>query len=313
MKVINLSYPFKKEPTAGKVVLALGFFDGVHIGHQKLIKEARIIADEKDLPLMVLTFDRHPKEVYAGVKDFEYLNTPEEKAYEMSKIGVDYLVILKFTPEFSQLAPQAFVDEIILGLKADTVVAGFDYSYGPKDVANMENLPAFAKGRFDIKVVPKQIFAGKKIGSTEIRQAVKSGNLRLATELLGHPYLTNGKVVHGFRNGHKLGFPTANLELAWPKVLPKIGVYATMTQVGDSWYQSMTSVGYNVTFNDEKKIYIESNIFDFDQDIYGQQITIAWYKYLRGEEKFADMAALSEQLKLDQVASQNYFSSLIQQ
>lgn len=313
MKVINLSYPFKKELTAGKVVLALGFFDGVHIGHQKLIKEARIIADEKDLPLMVLTFDRHPKEVYAGVKDFEYLNTPEEKAYEMSKIGVDYLVILKFTPEFSQLAPQAFVDEIILGLKADTVVAGFDYSYGPKDVANMENLPAFAKGRFDIKVVPKQIFAGKKIGSTEIRQAVKSGNLRLATELLGHPYLTNGKVVHGFRNGHKLGFPTANLELAWPKVLPKIGVYATMTQVGDSWYQSMTSVGYNVTFNDEKKIYIESNIFDFDQDIYGQQITIAWYKYLRGEEKFADMAALSEQLKLDQVASQNYFSSLIQQ
>ena len=313
MKVINLSYPFKKELTAGKVVLALGFFDGVHIGHQKLIKEARIIADEKDLPLMVLTFDRHPKEVYAGVKDFEYLNTPEEKAYEMSKIGVDYLVILKFTPEFSQLAPQAFVDEIILGLKADTVVAGFDYSYGPKDVANMENLPAFAKGRFDIKVVPKQIFAGKKIGSTEIRQAVKSGNLRLATELLGHPYLTNGKVVHGFRNGHKLGFPTANLELAWPKVLPKIGVYATMTQVGDRWYQSTTSVGYNVTFNDEKKIYIESNIFDFDQDIYGQQITIAWYKYLRGEEKFADMAALSEQLKLDQVASQNYFSSLIQQ
>lgn len=262
---------------------------------------------------MVLTFDRHPKEVYAGVKDFEYLNTPEEKAYEMSKIGVDYLVILKFTPEFSHLAPQAFVDEIIMGLKADTVVAGFDYSYGPKDVANMENLPAFAKGRFDIKVVPKQIFAGKKIGSTEIRQAVKSGNLRLATELLGHPYLTSGKVVHGFRNGHKLGFPTANLELAWPKVLPKIGVYATMTQVGDSWHQSMTSVGYNVTFNDEKKIYIESNIFDFDQDIYGQQITIAWYKYLRGEEKFADMAALSEQLKLDQVASENYFSSLIEQ
>lgn len=313
MKVINLSYPFKKELTAGKVVLALGFFDGVHIGHQKLIKEARIIAVEKDLPLMVLTFDRHPKEVYAGVKDFEYLNTPEEKAYEMSKIGVDYLVILKFTPGFSHLAPQAFVDEIIMGLKADTVVAGFDYSYGPKDVANMENLPAFAKGRFDIKVVPKQIFAGKKIGSTEIRQAVKSGNLRLATELLGHPYLTSGKVAHGFRNGHKLGFPTANLELAWPKVLPKIGVYATMTQVGDSWHQSMTSVGYNVTFNDEKKIYIESNIFDFDQDIYGQQITIAWYKYLRGEEKFADMAALSEQLKLDQVASENYFSSLIEQ
>ena len=230
----------------------------------------------------------------------------------MSKIGVDYLVILKFTPEFSHLAPQAFVDEIIMGLKADTVVAGFDYSYGPKDVANMENLPSFAKGRFDIKVVPKQIFAGEKIGSAEIRQAVKSGNLRLATELLGHPYLTSGKVVHGFRNGHKLGFPTANLELAWPKVLPKIGVYATMTQVGDSWYQSMTSVGYNVTFNDEKKIYIESNIFDFDQDIYGQQITIAWYKYLRGEEKFADMAALSRQLKLDQVASKNYFSSLIE-
>ncbi|GHV97453.1 riboflavin biosynthesis protein [Lactobacillus nasalidis] len=312
MKVINISYPFQKELTASKVVLALGFFDGVHIGHQKLIKEARTIADEKDLPLMVLTFDRHPKEVYAGVKDFEYLNSPQEKAYEMSKIGVDYLAIIKFTPEFSHLAPQAFVDEIIMGLKADTVVAGFDYSYGPKDVANMTNLPTFAKGRFEIKVVPKQIFAGEKIGSTEIRQAIKSGNLTLATELLGHPYLTSGQVVHGYRNGHKLGFPTANLQLDWRKVLPKIGVYATMTRVGDSWYQSMTSVGYNVMFNNERNIYIESNLFDFDQDIYGEQITIAWYKYLRDEQKFADLAGLTEQLRQDQQDSEDYFSSLVE-
>lgn len=307
MKVINTSYPIKEPLTKSKVVLALGFFDGVHIGHQKLIKEAKAIADEKDLPLMVMTFDRHPKEVYAGVKNFDYLTSPSEKAYEMAKIGVDYLVMIKFTKEFSKLPPQVFVDDIIVKLRADTVVAGFDYSYGPKDVANMENLPKFANGRFEIKVIPKQIFGGKKIGSTEIRMAIKDGNLLLAEELLGHPYATTGKVVHGFRNGHKLGYPTANLQLEAPKVLPKIGVYATMTRVGDTWYESMTSVGYNVMFNDEKQIFIESNLFDFDQDIYGQEITIAWYKYLRDEMKFDDLDGLIDQLAKDRKATEAYF------
>lgn len=312
MKTINISCPIDQPLTDGPVVLALGFFDGVHIGHQRLIAEARSEADQKGLPLMVLTFDRHPKEVYAGVKNFAYLNSPDEKVYEMEKIGVDYLVIMQFTKQFSQLAPQDFVDRIIMKLQADTVVAGFDYTYGSKDVANMTNLPKFAKGRFAIKVLPKQIFEGQKIGSTEIREAIKKGDLTLATELLGHPYTTSGKVVHGFRNGHRLGYPTANLSMDWPKVLPKIGVYATMTRVKDRWYESMTSVGYNVMFNDEKQIYIESNLFDFDQDIYGETITIAWYKYLRNELKFASLDGLVAQLKQDRINAEAYFDQTVE-
>lgn len=310
MKVINIDGPITKKLTDGKVILALGFFDGVHIGHQKLIGVARDIANKKKLPLMVMTFDRHPKEVYAGERDFGYLDTPIEKAEEMDNIGVDYLVMIKFTRKFSHMPPQDFVDNIIIKLQADTVVAGFDYTYGPKDVANMDNLPKFAKDRFDIKVVPKQSFEGKKIGSTEIRDAIKNGNLILANELLNHPYITSGKVVHGLQNGHKLGFPTANLKMDWPKVVPKIGVYATRTRVGDTWYDSMTSVGYNVMFNQEKQVYIESNIFDFDKDIYDQNITIAWYKYTRDEMKFKDLDGLISQLKDDETGIRRYLSTI---
>ena len=231
MKIIHLTYPVKENILNSKVVLALGFFDGVHLGHQRLITRAREIANQKNLPVIVMTFDRHPKEIYADKKNFKYLETLDEKADKMAKLGVDYLAVMPFTKDFSQISAQKFVDNVIVKLNADTVVAGFDYTYGPKNIANMDNLPNFAKGRFNIVVMPKQVFDGKKIGSTEIRQAIKDGKMELAYELMGHHYVMSGIVGHGKRNGHKLGFPTANLEWANHKVIPKIGVYATKTKV----------------------------------------------------------------------------------
>ena len=308
MKIVHLTYPVKENILSSKVVLALGFFDGVHLGHQKLIKRAKEIADQKNLPLVVMTFDRHPKEVYEDKKNFKYLETLEEKADKMSELGVDYLAVMPFTKEFSQIGAQDFVDNVIVKLNADTIVAGFDYTYGPKEIANMDRLPDYAKGRFDIVVMPKQIFAGKKIGSTEIRQAIKDGDMELAYELMGHHYVMSGIIGHGKRNGHKLGFPTANLIWADHKVIPKIGVYATKTEVNGKWYESMTSVGYNVTIGQEKRIYIESNIFDFDQDIYSEPIKIKWYKYTRGEIKFAGLDELKKQLEKDQKEIKEYFA-----
>lgn len=308
MHIVNLTYPVEEEITASKVVLALGFFDGVHKGHQHLISVAKRIADQKDLPLMVMTFDRHPSEVYANNDKFIYIDNLAEKEEKMAKLGVDYLCVLKFTKNFSQIPAQAFVDHVLVRLKADTVVAGFDYTYGPKDVANMVNLPKFAKGRFDIVKVPKQTFEGKKIGSTEIRQAITNGNMELVYDLLGNHYVMSGTVAHGKRNGHKLGFPTANLAWHDHKAIPKIGVYATQTWVDGKWYNSMTSVGYNVTIDQERKIYIESNIFDFNENIYDQPIKIKWYKYTRGEIKFDSLAALKTQLEHDQKEIKAYFA-----
>lgn len=307
VKIVHLTYPVKENILSTRIVLALGFFDGVHLGHQRLINQAKEIALLKKLSLVVLTFDRHPKEVYESKRDFKYLETLEEKANKMAELGVDYLAVLPFTKNFSQISAQEFVDNVIVRLNADTVVAGFDYTYGSKNIANMANLPQFSKGRFNIVVMPKQTFNGRKIGSTEIRQAIKDGQMKLATELMGHHYVMSGIIGHGKRNGHKLGYPTANLIWAEHKVIPKIGVYATKTKVNGKWYNSMTSVGYNVTINQDKKIYIESNIFDFNEDVYGKPMKIKWYKYTRGEKKFAGLPELKEQLERDEQEIRAYF------
>ncbi|WP_278340568.1 riboflavin biosynthesis protein RibF [Lactobacillus acetotolerans] len=308
VKIIHLTYPVKENLIPSKIVLALGFFDGVHLGHQHLISVARDVAKKKSLPLAVMTFDRHPKEVYEKKANFAYIDSLDEKAFKMQQLGVDYLLVAAFTKRFSELSAQEFVDNMIVKLRPDTVVAGFDYTYGPKDVANMKNLPKFAQGRFNIIDVPKQTFDGKKIGSTEIKRAVRDGNMELAYELLGSHYVMSGTIGRGLRNGHKLGFPTANLVWKNKKVIPKIGVYATKTKIGGKWYDSMTSVGYNVTLNQSRRIYIESNLFGFNKEAYGQKMIIKWYKYTRGEIKFSGLQALKDQLKRDQKQIKAYFA-----
>ena len=306
MEIIHLSYPIKIKFTK-PCVLALGFFDGVHHGHQHLIKVAKKEAVKTNLPLMVMTFDRHPSEVYEGNNKFEYLDTVEEKAAKMTKLGVDYLVVMKFTKDFSKISGQEFVDNVIVKLNAQTVVAGFDYTYGPKEIANMSHLPGFARGRFKIVSVPEQVVNGKKISSTKVRKLISEGKMDQVSDLLGHHHIMSGVVIHGLRNGHKLGFPTANLKWEEKKIIPKIGVYATKTKVNDKWYNSMTSVGYNVTIGEGKQIYIESHIFDFDEDIYDQPIEIKWYKYMRGEIKFKNLDELKRQLEKDETTIKSYF------
>ena len=310
MKIITLDYPITAPITNEKVVLTLGFFDGVHIGHQKLIKDAKLIAEKKNLPLMVMTFDKHPKEIYKNDHKFVYLETEREKEYKMEKLGVDYLVIIKFTKEFSQLSPQDFVDQVVMKLKADTVVVGFDYTYGPKDIATVENFPKFAKDRFKIVVEPKQAIDKIKVGSTFIRKVIQRGNVELAAALLGQPYETSGIIVHGFRRGHKIGFPTANLEIEGSKVLPAEGVYATRAKINGKWHDAMTSVGYNETFKTNHGLTIETNIFDFDEEAYGKQLTLAWYKFMRKNEKFSGIEDLSRHLDQDKRNIKQYFYEL---
>ncbi|MCH3904497.1 MAG: riboflavin biosynthesis protein RibF [Lactobacillus sp.] len=307
MQVIDLDYPIETELTPGPIVLALGFFDGVHRGHQALLKRARAEADQRQWPMVVLTFKESPNVVFHADRNFRYLDSPDQKIRKMEAHGADYLLFADWKTGFKDLSPQEFVDQVIVKLQAKIVVAGFDYTYGRRDIANMNTLPGQAHGRFEVIEVPEQKFLGKKIGSTEIRQAIKNGDMGLAAELLGEPYVLSGKVVHGKRLGHKLGFPTLNLHLTYPNVIPKIGVYATRTTVRGQVYQSMTSVGYNITFNEKRKIYIESNLFGFDQEAYGQTIAIEWDKYLRGELDFANGQELTAQMRKDQVAAQRFF------
>ncbi|QNQ83830.1 riboflavin biosynthesis protein RibF [Lactobacillus sp. PV037] len=307
MKVLSLTYPWQEEVTNTGVVLALGFFDGVHLGHQKLIKDAKKISLEKNLPLMVMTFTKHPLETLDTTKKVQYLSTNDEKIKYFEKLGVDYLLFVNFTPKFSKLTPAEFVNKVIWSLKAKVVIAGFDYTYGSnKNIANMENLPRFAKGRFVTKMEPKQNYKDKKISSSRIREAIKNGEMSLAAQLLGHPYEITGEIVHGFRRGHELGFPTANIDISGKKVLPKPGVYATKAKIDGKWYEAMTSVGYNDTF-ENKNLTIETHLFGFDEEAYGKELTVAWYKFMRDNVKFDGVENLIKQLKSDERNIKQYF------
>ncbi|QFP79389.1 riboflavin biosynthesis protein RibF [Latilactobacillus graminis] len=313
MRVIELNHPYSQDqvPT-DQVVLALGFFDGVHRGHQAVIHQAKQIAVQKKLPLAVMTFDIHPAIVYrnADRATFRYLSTIDRKQTLMADLGVDLLYIVHFNEAFAKLDPQTFVDQYLVALHAETVVAGFDYTYGKKSVANMTTLTDYAQGRFNIVTVAEHDYHGAKIGSTLIRDYLDAGRITEANELLGYVYQTTGEVVHGEARGRELGFPTANIESQQPERLPGIGIYAVRLFVQGQWYLGMASIGRNVTFHRNNPVTVEINLLDFNADIYGESVKVDWHQYLRGEVKFNSAKELVAQLHQDEANTRAYFAQL---
>lgn len=308
MQTLNVKHPLKSNQIPFEdTVLIMGYFDGVHEGHQKVINKGVKIAKENGLKSVLLTFDRSPREVYQHEKNYQYLSTVTRKAELVEKLDVDYLYIMEFSQEFSKLKPQEFVDQYMVKMHAKYVVAGFDYTYGKRDIANMENLPKYAKDRFEVVTIPEQMYDGQKIGSSSIKELIASNKVDLANKVLGYNYQNQGVVIHGLQRGRTLGYPTANILTTPDQVKPSIGVYVTRIMVNNQWYQAMTSVGYNVTFKEDTGVTIEANIFDFDEDIYDQSVRVEWLHYLRGEVKFNGADELIEQLHLDKENSIRYF------
>lgn len=310
MQIIEIRHPYQPEkiPTE-PVVLVLGFFDGVHKGHQKVIEQGRKIADEKGLKLALMTFNQHPSIVFQkiSVDEMKYLTNLEQKSNLMDRFGVDYLYIVEFTSDFASLAPQAFVDQYMVGLHAQVVVAGFDYTYGKRDIADMPRLATYANERFEIVTVPKETLEGKKISSTRIRKELDAGNMEEVSKLLGYDYTFGGTVVHGDARGRTLGYPTANIQISRTTHLPREGVYITEIKIGDQWYPSMGSIGRNDTFEKNRPITVEVNILDFNQDVYGEKVEVRWLHYLRGQVAFSGVEGLIEQLNQDEVDAREYF------
>lgn len=314
MEIIKLSHPYSNEEIVQEpIVLALGFFDGVHLGHQAVIRKAKEEAAKRGIKLAVMTFNQHPKIVYSKLDEESmfYLSTNERKAELLTDIGVDILYLVEYTWDFGAQMPQQFVDSYIVGLNAQAITAGFDYTYGKKDVANMQTLPEHAAGRFDIIEVDQLTINQHKIASTTIRELVETGQIEAANKELGYLYQTSGIVVHGEkRGGALLGYPTANVETASKELLPGIGVYIVEFFVADKWYQGMASVGYNVTFGENRPVTCEVFILDFDRMIYGENVKVRWHHYLRGEIKFDGLDGLIKQLDQDLVDTKAYFSEL---
>lgn len=314
MEVIKIHHPLQKKLIpAGPVVLAMGFFDGVHRGHQAVIARARQIARERGLPLAVLTYDHAPGIVYRQYQGgFKYLSTVDRKLELLDRLGVDLVYLVSFTSSFANLGPQQFVDQYLIGFHAQVVVAGFDHTYGLAEVASMDLLPKYAAGRFEVVTVPKFTdgHSQQKIGSREIRQYIDQGNVRAANEALGYTYQTTGLVVHGLARGRTLGFPTINVEHPEAERIPGIGVYAVKVKIGDHWYGGMASVGHNITFGDSNQLTVEIYLFDFHQMVYGEEVLVNWHQYLRGEEKFAGADALVAQMRRDEQAARQLLTNI---
>ena len=313
MQTIELSHPYAKECIIQEpIVLALGFFDGIHLGHKEVITTAKKVAEERGYKVAVMSFNQHPSVIFQNVDpdSIQYVSPIERKKELLKELGVDIFYLVDFTKEFGALSPQDVVDPYIVGLKAKVVVAGFDYTYGKRDVANMELLPKYASNRFEIISIPEQKSDNGKISSTAVRDLLLQGEIEKANELLGYDYIMNGVVVHGFGRGSKmLGFPTANIEVSNDTFLLKNGVYIVEMLVEGKWIPGMASIGINPTFDDVHKVTIEVNLLDFDKDIYHLPVRVKWLKYLRPELKFEGINALIAQLKKDEQDTRNYFKT----
>ncbi|QWC24517.1 bifunctional riboflavin kinase/FAD synthetase [Bacillus haikouensis] len=314
MKIITVHHPhsFKKEDFP-PMVLALGYFDGIHKGHQRVIKTAVQSAGDQHLHSAVMTFDPHPSVVLGHKHKHIHFITPlEDKKEIISNLGVDYLFVVRFTSEFASLLPQEFVDQYIINLNVRQVVAGFDYSYGRMGKGTMETLPFHSRERFTSITVPKLTEEEDKISSTLIRNHLKEGNVSKVTTLLDRPYRMKGTVIHGDKRGRKIGFPTANIELTHPYLLPKNGVYAVRMKIHNQWYDGVCNIGFKPTFKnpDDYSLSIEVHLFEFNSSIYGEEVYIEWFERIRDEQKFSGIDELISQIQRDKETAITYFSGI---
>lgn len=311
VKIIKLSHPhtYTSKKTQ-EIILALGYFDGVHKGHQRVIKKAKETAIEKGLKSAVMTFDPHPSVVLRkDIQHVEYITPLEEKIRLIEKIEIDLLFVVEFNEEFAALLPQQFVDSYIIDLRAKHVVAGFDFTYGRLGKGTMETLPFHSRGEFTQSTVEKQTDHDRKISSTLIREVLRSGDVHYAHSLLGRPHTIAGTVIHGDKRGRTIGFPTANIDLTDSYILPPTGVYAVKITLQGKEFEGVCNIGYKPTFKEIKaeKPSIEVHIFHFDEQIYEQDVKILWYKRIRSEQKFSSIEALVKQIGQDKAAALEFF------
>jgi len=312
VELIKLNHPHDYEKLDfPSMAMALGYFDGVHLGHQQVIMEAKRIADDKGIKSAVMTFDPHPSVVLGkSVQHIENITPLDEKANVIRNMGVDYLFVVHFTTEFSSLLPQQFIDQYIIGLNVQHVVAGFDYTYGKMGKGTMETLQFHSRNKFEFTVVSRLARANdEKISSTLIRSLLRDGKVDSMPELLGRYYKTQGTVVNGEKRGRTIGFPTANVQMDNQYILPPTGVYAVRIQIDGQWYEGVSNVGYKPTFHREKKEKpsVEVHIFNFNEEIYGKTAHVEWHLRLRSERKFDGIEQLVSQIDKDKQEAILYF------
>ena len=292
-------------------VVTSGTFDGVHIGHRKILSRIQEIARKQNGETVLITFWPHPRLVlFPDEHNLQLLNTFEEKIELLEQQGIDHLVKIAFTQEFSQTTSSDFIDEILVkGIGTKTLVIGYDHRFGRNREGSFESLKQNAGTYgFGVEEIPHQDIHHVTVSSTKIRKALQEGKVEIAHEYLNQPYQINGIVVAGDKIGREIGFPTANIRIASPyKLIPQDGIYAVKVRHGSVWYGGMLYIGNRPTLNAENRS-IEVNIFDFDQEIYDDQLRIEFIQQIRNDSKFENLDDLRHQLSRDKVAASKILS-----
>lgn len=287
-------------------IVTIGTFDGVHLGHQKIIKRLVELKHKQGGETLLFTFAPHPRKVlFPDQTDLKLITTTEEKCDLLNQFGIDNVLVYPFTKEFSAMNADEYISEIIVkALHTETLVIGYDHKFGSNREGNIETLKKYSKeNHFGVEEISAHEINQLNVSSTRIRKAIEEGDVKTANECLGYTFFVTGKVVKGKQLGRQIGYPTANIRVGDPdKLIPKIGVYAVNVEHNGKRYKGMLNVGVNPTTDTDNKIKVEVNIFDFDQEIYGDTIKVEFLKRIRDEEKFANLEELKHALANDKIA-----------
>lgn len=302
IKTIHVNETFSMEET---ITACIGYFDGLHIGHQKLIEKVLNISKETNTKSALITFDPDPWAILKGLKNIPHITPMKHRMRIAEKMGIEYWIILDFSKTMADLSPEDFIEQILKPLHLHALVCGFDFHYGRKGEGTIEQLQK--QTDFHVEVIDEVSSEHKKISSTCIEQLIMEGKMEKAASFMGRWYDIEGVVKGGSHVGHKHGFPTANLNLVNSYVIPKKGVYVGAVKVQNEWHRAMINVGNNPTYNYKNEVSIEAHILDFNENIYDEYVVFRFLSYIRDEQKFEDADALSEQLKKDLNTTKEYF------
>jgi len=297
MEVINIE---KLESIKAELAIAIGFFDGVHLGHQLVINNAIRYAKDNHVKSMAITFDQSPKVVLGSAENDGYLTPTGEKLRILEEMGVDYALILKFDASFSSLSADDFITKYLSKIGACYISVGFDFRFGQGGAGNIELL--LRHHEFKVDISEPVLMTGVKVSTRSIKKYLKMGDLEQVNLMLGRHFSISGKVVDGRQLGHTIGFPTANLKLVEDYLFPLRGVYRTVSHVDGARFTSMTNIGFNPTANLQNSLSIETYILDFNTDIYDKQLRIEFLNKIRDEIKFSNLDVLIAQLEKDKQA-----------
>jgi riboflavin kinase/FMN adenylyltransferase len=297
-------------PSFKNPVITIGSFDGMHLGHRKIIEQINTKAKEVEGESLIITFNPHPRLVLNNeAKGVSLLSTLDEKIEALEKLNVDVLVVVPFTKSFSEIPALDYIEEFLFkNFHPHTIVIGYDHHFGKNRSGNYSMLEQMkSKFNYQLEEIPAQALSQINISSTKIREALFQGNVKMANDYLCNKYSIFGKVVHGEKKGRLLGFPTANLQVMdYDKLIPAKGVYVVNVKVGTHQYCGMMNIGTRPTITDNDLVSLEVHILKLDQDLYGQYLTVEFLDRIRDEKKFSSLDELIAQLNSDKKVAEAY-------